>query len=280
MKGLSTIPGFPDAFRRFGFRAVAGRHLRWLPGRRPTGPTNCSSGAAPSSWWCRPPSQTRCVRAAFFVDRLSGEGMPLAGLILNPHPSDAVLALTVGARRSTTPRNWTGSDPRLTDGGGAAGPRRPGADRQTGDPTAVAIHRGQPARTDRRGAVVAVRCLRHGGAAGDRRSDHPDRLPRAGRSESSVSADGAMFALSGEELGPGNHLGCCLSRPALTLVMPPQTPNSTRLSGRRRHSAMTGQCRQMTAALRWAAPARRVRRDRSPAAAFDTQVIRASASMV
>jgi hypothetical protein len=61
--------------------------------------------------------------------------------------------------------------------------------------------------------------------------------------------------------------GCCLSSACRwRSVMPPQTPNSIWLSSASaRHSAMTGQCRQITVAFRCAAPPtnqRRVRRDR------------------
>jgi len=62
--------------------------------------------------------------------------------------------------------------------------------------------------------------------------------------------------------------------------MPPQTPNSTLLSSASApHSCITGQCRQITAALRWAAP--RTNNSSGSVAlhsAFDTQAIRSSAS--
>jgi hypothetical protein len=75
--------------------------------------------------------------------------------------------------------------------------------------------------------------------------------------------------------------GCCLSR-ALRWrsVMPPQTPNSTLLSSASApHSCMTGQCRQITAALRCAAPRTKsssgsVCRQR----ALETQAIRSTLS--
>ncbi len=49
---------------------------RWTPpsaasGRRPIAPMRCSSAAVPSSWWCRPPSRTRCGRR-----RSSSTGFP------------------------------------------------------------------------------------------------------------------------------------------------------------------------------------------------------------
>ena len=63
-------------------------------------------------------------------------------------------------------------------------------------------------------------------------------------------------------------------------VIPPQTPNSTRLSSASApHSAMTGQCRQTTAALRCAAP--RTKSSSGSEArqrACDTHAMRASAA--
>ena len=65
-----------------------------------------------------------------------------------------------------------------------------------------------------------------------------------------------VFALSGENSAHETTSGCCLSSARRwRSVMPPQTPNSTRLSSESAaHSAMTGQCRQITAALLCAAP--------------------------
>ena len=109
--------------------------------------------------------------ASFFVDRLSQEHMPLAGLILNrTHPT-----LCVAARRQGRPRPpmyWRPTDPEVTDRGGAADSRRPRGDGQARGSAAVAVHRRQPARVDRRRAVVAVRRVGPGGAARHRRSDH------------------------------------------------------------------------------------------------------------
>jgi hypothetical protein len=64
-------------------------------------------------------------------------------------------------------------------------------------------------------------------------------------------ADVAVLALGGEELGPRINLGMLLDeRPPLAFSHAPQTPNSIWLSSASaRHSAMTGQCRQMTAAF-------------------------------
>ncbi len=108
--------------------------------------------------------------ASFFIDRLSQEHMPLAGLILNrTHPtlSDLHAEKARGSGRGTGDE---GS--RRVDRCGAADSRRPGEDGQARDPAAVAVHRRQPARVDRRRAVAAVRRVGSGGAAGHRRSDH------------------------------------------------------------------------------------------------------------
>ena len=87
--------------------------------------------------------------ASFFVDRLSQETMPLAGLILNrTHPTlcDAARRQGRGGRRPA----GRPTDPDVAGRRGAADPRRPGADRQARGAAAVAVHRRQPARGDRR----------------------------------------------------------------------------------------------------------------------------------
>jgi hypothetical protein len=118
--------------------------------------------------------------------------------------------------------------------------------------------------------------------------------PRMGRSSTPMEtrADGngnrlrrftdvAVLALGGEELGPRINLGMLLDeRPPLAFSHAPQTPNSIWLSGASaRHSVMTGQCRQMTAAFLCAAPRTNnssgsVERHR----ALDTHAMRASAA--
>ena len=94
-------------------------------------------------------------------------------------------------------------------------------------------------------------------------------------------ADVVVLALGGEEPGPRINLGMLLEeRPPLAFSHAPQTPNSIWLSSASaRHSAMTGQCRQMTAAFLCAAPRTKnssgsVVRHR----ALDTHAIRASAA--
>ena len=54
----------------------------------PTGRISCSSSPAPSSWWCVAAEPDALREAAFFVDRLGEDRMPLAGLVLNrTHPT-------------------------------------------------------------------------------------------------------------------------------------------------------------------------------------------------
>ena len=109
--------------------------------------------------------------ATFFVDRLSQERMPLAGLILNrTHPM--LCDLKADTANEAADRVGRRGRARGADGRGAADSRRPGADRQAGGSAVVAVHRRQPAGGDRRGAVAAVRRVGSGGAARHRRSDH------------------------------------------------------------------------------------------------------------
>ena len=113
--------------------------------------------------------------ASFFIDRLSQEHMPLAGLILNrTHPTLYVAARRQG-RGSRRCAGRRGS--RVTDRCGAADSRRAGGDGQARGPAVVAVHGRQSARVDRRRAVIAVRRVGSRGAARHRRSDH-----RRGRS--------------------------------------------------------------------------------------------------
>ena len=155
--------------------------------------------------------------ASFFVDRLSQEGMPLAGLILNrTHPTlcdlQAERAIDGSEMLEQTatpkPRRW----PRR-----CCDSRRPGADRQAGDPTAVPIHRSQPARADRRRAVAAVRRLGSGGAARDRRSDHSATTAAGNgalRPAAPTKASAALRCLrwAAKKSAQETTSGCCLSR--------------------------------------------------------------------
>ena len=48
---------------------------------------SCCARRAPRSWWSRRPEPDALREAAYFVDRLAAERMPLAGLVLNRvHP--------------------------------------------------------------------------------------------------------------------------------------------------------------------------------------------------
>ena len=107
--------------------------------------------------------------ASFFVDRLSEEKMPLAGLILNrTHPMLCSLPVERAIDGAET---FEKRRRQRFDQGRAADSCRSRGDFQAGDPAAVAVYRCEPPRRYRRGAVAAVRRLRSGGAAGDRRPD-------------------------------------------------------------------------------------------------------------
>ena len=108
--------------------------------------------------------------ASFFIDRLSEEHMPLAGLILNrTHPTLSSLHADKAAEAAD---DAGGRGSRVADRRGAADSRRAGGDGQARGSAAVAVHGRQPARVDRRRAVIAVRRVGSRGAARDRRSDH------------------------------------------------------------------------------------------------------------
>ena len=116
--------------------------------------------------------------ASFFVDRLSEEQHAACRTDPEPDPSDAVLAaVRARHRRRQVLRERAGRRRRQRlDRGHLGDSRRSRVDVQTGDPAAVPLYRGQPARRHRRGAIAAVRRLRSGGVARDRRSDDGDRL--------------------------------------------------------------------------------------------------------
>ena len=108
--------------------------------------------------------------ASFFIDRLSQEHMPLAGLILNrTHPTLTSLHADKAAEAADSlaaedPESLTAAVLRIHADAGGDGQARGSA--------AVAVHGRQPARVDRGRAVIAVRCVGSRGAARDRRSDH------------------------------------------------------------------------------------------------------------
>ena len=114
--------------------------------------------------------------------------------------------------------SWKTKDPDVADGGGAADSRRPGDD---GQARRSGCCRGSPAptRTWRSSGVPSLPfdVSGPGGAAGHRRSDHRRgcRGVAANLAEAACRLNGAaVFALGGEELGPGNHLGVLLEQGA------------------------------------------------------------------
>ncbi len=108
--------------------------------------------------------------ASFFIDRLSQEHMPLTGLILNrTHPT---LSDLHADKADEAAEELEKKDPDALTAAVLRIHAERAHDRQAGDPVAVAVHRGQPARGDRRRAVAALRRVGPGGAAGHRRPDH------------------------------------------------------------------------------------------------------------
>ena len=65
-------------------------------------PTSCSRRPARPSWWSPHPSRTRLREASYFVDRLSAEHMPLAGMVVNRahRPAPVKGAVPLGAARA------------------------------------------------------------------------------------------------------------------------------------------------------------------------------------
>ena len=143
--------------------------------------------------------------ASFFIDRLSQEHMPLAGLILNrTHPTLTSLHADKAAEAADT---LSADDPESLT---AAVLRIHAARAGTAKREVRLLSRftgAKSARVDRRRAVIAVRRVGSRGAARHRRSDH-----RRSRSCGKRLNGAAMFALGGEEVGPGDDLGVLLEQ--------------------------------------------------------------------
>ena len=122
--------------------------------------------------------------AAFFVDRLSQEGMPLAGLVLNrTHPTVVFPAGRARDRRKRDVGRQSRFGHRVARQCRIENSCRPRANRQAGNQIAVPIHRSPPARAGNRGSVAAVRRFGSGRAPRARRSDHFGRRRCRPRSE-------------------------------------------------------------------------------------------------
>ncbi len=154
--------------------------------------------------------------ASFFVDRLSAGAHAAGRADPQPHPPDAVRPARRQGRQKR-PRSWTTKDPDVAGGGGAADSRRPGDDGQAGDPAAVAVHRRQPARGDRRACRRCRSTCRISRRCAPSPIRSPARRPRRSRESAERRSPldrAAVFALGGEEVGPGNHLGVLLEQGA------------------------------------------------------------------
>jgi anion-transporting ArsA/GET3 family ATPase len=100
--------------------------------------------------------------AAFFVERLHEERMPIAGLVVNrahrepPGRLSAEQALAAAQRLDEGGDRRGGAD-RRAHRGTAAAARRPGPDRGAGDPAAATVLSGTPTRADDRGTGAVDR---------------------------------------------------------------------------------------------------------------------------
>ena len=130
--------------------------------------------------------------AAYFVDRLRTEDMPLAGLVLNrTHPVLAPLSATPGPRRRGRAERHPARRRR------AAPARRPGGPRRTGGPAAGPVLAGAPG--GRRDAGAGGRRRRRGPRrpAGDRCAA---RVGGAGRVRAAGGAGGGRAGARGPRL--------------------------------------------------------------------------------
>ncbi len=234
------------------------------------------------------PESDALREASYFVERLSAERMPLAGLVLNRvHRSDRRHADRV-------PIAGRGGGP----GGGLQLRCRPGSGRRTAAPARRSdefdrpgtaphrpLHRRPPRGRHRRGAGPSGRCARPRGPTNNRRRSSLFRLNgesallhpflgeiacRCALSDKAVRELVAQIA-SGSDTGRPESASsrAVSSRPRQEVtfgrrrssarrsrsVIPPQTPNSTRLSrASARHSVRTGQPMQTALARFCAAP--------------------------
>ena len=123
-RGAHQDPRRPGARRRADLRRRARHGLRRLPGARREDLPAAAGGRGRRSSSSPPPSRTRCARRRYFVERLSADGMPLAGLVLN--------RASAGAPRTCPASAQLAAAEDLEDAGGhalAAGLLRVHADR-------------------------------------------------------------------------------------------------------------------------------------------------------
>ena len=200
------------------------------------------------------PERDALREASYFVERLGEEGMPLAGLVLNRVHSGGARRCRRSApwparRRWTRPAS-TRSRPALlrlhAERARRAHPRAA---------PAREVHRGAPtgggggrARA-RRGRARPRRAAEIGAALASCATSPPGTRCRAGRASNSARAVSSRWC---HEVTFGRRRS---SARRSRSVMPPQTPNSTRLSSASdRHSVRTGQPMQTALARFCAAP--------------------------
>ncbi len=140
MKALSTVLRSQMLADAAAFRSIAGRHVGGFRGRQ-TALTRLLKRRGADSWCVGEPDALRGRH--FFVDRLSQESMPVAGLVFNRAPDAVRGPDRAGNRRR---RNVGCRDHRLR----SLAQRllrihaEARADGQTGDPAAVRFTRANP----------------------------------------------------------------------------------------------------------------------------------------
>ena len=219
--------------------------------------------------------------AAYFVDRLRTEDMPLAGLVLNrTHPVLAPLSATRArdaadelpgaplaaavlrlhadrvdraAREDRLLTRFSRAHPDVAVtqvpavAGDVARPRRPAGDRGTAGRGRPAVGTGARGRARTRGPS-----LRRRGDRRRRRGDHRAAPATAGAADCCACARRAANSSSAHDRTSGRARS---SARRCRSVIPPHTPNSTWWSNAcARHSVRTGHVRQKSRASRWRAP--------------------------
>ena len=231
------------------------------------------------------PERDAMREAAYFVERLAAERMPLAGLVVNRVHRSAAGGLTAGAlarrrpaargagarRRASwpprccgcTPTGWRSSarEARLQERFSRAHPRRPGrggrrAAGRRARPRRAAGGRRGPGRRAAGGGPHRVLSTPTSVTALQHRAAPPPRAPR-GRAQLATLAERwwavrASCSSAVQLVTSGRRRS---SARRSRSVIPPHTPNSTRLSSASpRHSVRTGQPRQTALARFCAAP--------------------------
>ena len=208
------------------------------------------------------PERDALREASYFVDRLEADSMPLAGLVLNRVQTTTVPDLDAATATAAAARLEAG-DPRVGHGRAAADPCRPGGHPRPAAPPRRAVHRGAPRRAGRVGARPGRRRRRPRRACARWAPPSPSApswrsAGQALAETTSVRSMVTSYSSRAVSSSRRQEVTCGRRRSSARRsrsVIPPQTPNSIRLSrASARHSVRTGQARQMALARFWAAP--------------------------